>query len=244
MFSLCITTWNRWSFLQKNIPFYLENELISEIIISDENGNDIKLIEKQFPNNSKLKLFKNDKILGPFLNKLKCCKYASNEWIVLIDSDNFVDIDYFNIAHQYIIKSSKNLNNESIIAPSMANPNFDYRFLSNVILSKNNIKNYYNNAMFNCFVNTGNYIINKNLIDNLKDIDKEMDIIETSACDVKFMNTLFLEQFSKFNIHVVENLKYDHFVHDESIYLKTYMKTQDTINKVNDRFYRCVNFLL
>ena len=237
MFSLCITTLNRWSFLEKNIPKYLENELISEIIISDENGNDIKLIQEHFPNHSKLKLFKNDTILGPFLNKIKCCKHSSNEWIALIDSDNFADLDYFTKASEYISSNISLLNKESIIAPSFASPNFDYEFLTNVILTKNNIRNYNNvNPMFNCFVNTGNYILNKNLIHNLN-VDRELELIKTSsACDVKFMNTLFLEQFPNLNIHIVKKMEYEHVVHDESVYLKTYMKTQGAINKVNERF--------
>ena len=240
MFSLCITTLNRFDdFLKKNIPKYLENKFISEIIISDESSsNDFKLLQEHFGDNSKIKLLKNKTTLGPFLNKLKCCKHASYEWIVLIDSDNFADIDYFSTAQQYIERFSKKLNNESIIAPSMASPNFDYNFLANIILTKNNIRSYYNNPMFNCFINTGNYIINKNLIDNLT-FEKEMSLIKTSsACDVKFMNTLFLEQFENLNIHIVENMKYSHVVHDESVYLKNYMKTQDTINEVNDRFYK------
>lgn len=231
---------NRWDFLKQNVPKYLENELISEIIISDESSSDdFKLIQKKFPSNSKLKVFKNDKILGPFLNKIKCCGYATNEWIALIDSDNFADVDYFSTAYKYIQASSK-INDESIIAPSMASPNFDYTFLANIILRKNNIRSYYNNSIFNCFINTGNSIINKKLLDNLS-FSNELSLIETSsACDVKLMNTLFLEQFKNLNIHVVENMKYKHVVHDESVYLKNYMKTQDTINKVNDRFHKCV----
>ena len=241
MFSLCIATLNRFdNFLKKNIPRYLENDLISEIIISDESSsNDFKLLQEHFPDNIKLKLLKNETVLGPFLNKIRCCKEASNEWIVLMDSDNFADIDYFKIAEKYIT-SSLNINDKTILSPSMASPNFDYTFLANIILTKNNIRSYYNNPMFNCFINTGNYIINKNLIDTLS-FEKELGLIETSnACDVKLMNTLFFEQFENLNIHVVKNMKYDHVVHEESVYLKNYMKTQDTINKVNDRFYKCI----
>jgi len=242
MFSLCIPTLDRFdSFLKNNIQKYLGNEFISEIIISDENGNDIKLIQEYFPVNDKLKLFKNEKILGPFLNKFKCCTYAKNEWIALLDSDNFADIDYFKISKKYILEKNNNsINKESIVAPCMASPNFDYRFLNNVILTKNNIKNFYNIPMFNTFINTGNYIINKNLIDKLK-LDNDLSLIESSsACDVKIMNTLFLEQFENLNIHIVENMIYEHCVHDNSIYLQTYIRTHDTINKVNDRFYRFV----
>jgi hypothetical protein len=242
MFSLCITTLNRFDFLKKNIPKYLENELISEIIISDEaSSDDFKLLQQHFPDNSKLKIFKNETVLGPFLNKIRCCKEASNEWIVLLDSDNFAGIDdYFKIAEKYIASSSHNINKKTILSPSMASPNFDYKFLANIILTKNNIRNYYSNPMFNCFINTGNYIINKNLIDTLN-FEKDIELIQKShACDVKLMHTLFLEQFENFNIHIVKNIKYNHVVHDESIYLKNFMKTQDTINKVRDRFYKSV----
>ena len=243
MFSLCITTLNRFDFLKKYIPRYLENGFISEIIISDESSsNDFKLLQEYFPdNNNKLKLVKNETVLGPFLNKIRCCKEASNEWIVLMDSDNFADIDnYFKIAQKYITSSSHNINEKTILSPAMASPNFDYKFLANIILTKNNIRNYYNNPMFNCFINTGNYIINKNLIDTLN-FEKDIELIQkSSACDVKLMNTLFFEQFENLNIHVVENMKYDHVVHGESVYLKNYIKTQDTINIVNDRFYKCI----
>ena len=59
----------------------LKNPLISEIIICDQNGNDInkikKIISKEYLE-SKLKLFINEKPLGTFLNKINCCKRASN----------------------------------------------------------------------------------------------------------------------------------------------------------------------
>ena len=59
-------------------------DLIDEIIISDENGNDAKKIQRDFPNNNKIIINVNSRKLGPFLNKLTCCKLAKNEWITLI----------------------------------------------------------------------------------------------------------------------------------------------------------------
>ena len=96
MFSLCIPTLDRFDdFLSRYLVQYLENEYINEIIITDENGDDIEKINKTFPNNNKLILIKNDSRLGPFLNKIKACSFAKNEWIVLMDSDNFAHKDYF-----------------------------------------------------------------------------------------------------------------------------------------------------
>ena len=57
MFTLCIPTLNRFDdFLSKYLPKYLENNLINEIIITDENGDDVNKIKNAF-SNSKLKLF-------------------------------------------------------------------------------------------------------------------------------------------------------------------------------------------
>ena len=67
MFSLCIPTMDRYdSFLIANLPKYLSNKRINEIVISDENGNDVKKIQKDFPNSNKLKLFVNTERLGHF----------------------------------------------------------------------------------------------------------------------------------------------------------------------------------
>jgi hypothetical protein len=75
MFSLCITTKDRYNdFLSEYIPKYLENPYIDEIIISDENGNDFNKIKERFSSNLKLRLYKNEYVLGPFLNKIKVLK--------------------------------------------------------------------------------------------------------------------------------------------------------------------------
>jgi hypothetical protein len=240
MISLCITTKDRYNdFLSEYIPKYLENPYIQEIIISDENGNDFNKIKEQIPCNSRLRLYKNEVILGPFLNKLQVLKKAKNEWIALIDSDNFANIDYFEVAIDYIKRQSPN--EFSILLPSFAKPNFDYRKFEDNIITKDNIRNVENidKSLFNTLINTGNYVINKNLID-LIDISKENeDLISSShACDVKYFNTLVLEQFPSFQLHVIKDLHYSHMVHNNSIYLQTSMnmKYRNTINVINSRF--------
>jgi hypothetical protein len=52
--SLCIPTKNRWNFLKVNIPKYLENPYINEIVICDENGEDAKMIQETFKDNEKI----------------------------------------------------------------------------------------------------------------------------------------------------------------------------------------------
>ena len=107
--SLCITTKDRFeTFLDKSLEkyvTYLDEDIIDEIVICDENGNDYdKILHKygKFISENKLRVYKNEKILGVFLNKLKVCKLAKNEYVSLIDSDNFAAKSYFETAKNHI----------------------------------------------------------------------------------------------------------------------------------------------
>jgi len=234
-------------FLSKYLVKYLDNEYINEIIITDETGNDVEKIKHAFPDNSKLVLIKNKHRLGPFLNKLKACSLAKNEWIVLMDSDNFADTDYFMIAKKYIeekVGEQKNI----ILAPCKARPNFDFSHLSGFIYKKgdfrknnenekNIIQKHHHNS--SGLMNTGNYVINKYLINNL-DLQSETDNInKSSACDVIYFNTLLFEQLD-LNIHVIHNLEYDHVVHNGSIYLQTARNYKDFNDLVHNRYNNLV----
>ena len=99
-------------FLKNNLTKYLQIDLIDEIVICDENGEDVKKIQRDFPNNDKLRLFVNEK-LGHFLNKIAYVKQAKNEWIALIDSDNFLIM----IILKKNLLLKKNLNKNSILSP-------------------------------------------------------------------------------------------------------------------------------
>jgi len=219
-------------FLSKYLPDYIGNPLVNEIIICDENGKDAEKIRKAHPDVSKLHVYVNENTLGPFLNKLQVCKKASNEWIVLMDSDNFADDKYFEIAKLYI-DGQTFLTKCNILSPCHATPNFDYTKFQGSVITKQTTKKDHLTLM-----NTGNYVINKFLIDNIC-IEKEKDNIpNSSACDVIYFNTLLFEQFQDLQMHVVRDLKYLHVVHKGSIYAlthKTHRNFNETIYKRYNR---------
>lgn len=246
MFTLCIPTMNRFDdFLSRYLISYLDNEYIDEIIITDENGNDVEKIKERFPDNPKLRLITNETRLGPFLNKLKACSLAKKEWIVLMDSDNFAPQEYFSTAKNYIENVIGEENKNIILAPSKARPRFDYSHLSGFVYKKGNFSNNHHlenqikpwhNTPSHVLMNTGNYVINKYLLDNLN-INSETDnISKSSACDVIYLNTLLFEQLD-LNMHIVPNLEYDHVVHDGSIYIQTCNDFGDFINSVHTRYF-------
>ena len=225
--SLCITTLNRFdNFLSKSLNNYLEylkNGLIDEIIINDENGNDYEKIQEKYNDilktNPNFKIYKNEEKLGVFKNKLKVCSYASNEYIALIDSDNFPDEKYFKIIKKYIEKNHKKLPQNIIMAPSNAinknsSPYLNYKEFENQIITKTNIKQNLSNIKFQVLLNTGNYIISKNITDNIQYNNNLMDII--SGCDVVFFNLLSFMQYPDLELHIIEGLEYLHTEHTES----------------------------
>jgi len=246
-FTLCIPTMDRYDvFLKNYLPKYIENSLINEIIITDENGNDIDKINNSNIDKTKLKLYKNNNRLGPFMNKLTACKYSSNEWIALIDSDNFADENYFKISRDYINTISNT--NYDIISPSFAQPNFDYRHLNGKIINKQNLSDIVKYDHFNkgnktgieTLMNTGNYILNKKLINEINLDNETQNIKYSSACDVIYFNTLLFEQFN-LQFHIISDLSYIHNVHNDSIYMKTHHHFTDFNALIHNRFKSLYN---
>lgn len=239
---------NRILFLKENVPKYLENPLISEVIITDENGSDAE--ELKTLNNSKLKIFVNEQRLGPLLNKMKALSLASNEWIALIDSDNFAPAEYFLTAAQFIQKKKPAAN--SIIAPSEALPGYlterfyghdgyNYKPYAGKNINLDYIKTISQNKLQNnCnipnMLNLGNYIINKSIVN--PNISKEnlQTIAHSSSFDVFYFNLLLFEQFN-INFHVIPRMIYYHSIHEDSIYLKTHKENNTYENEIKERFF-------
>ena len=251
-FTLCIPTMNRFDdFLKRNLPYFIEEPRIDQIIICDENGADVQKIAKEF-HSEKLLLVTNTKRLGCLLNKMKCMSLSRNEWICLMDSDNFPDSNYFTNANKYIEKHQldKPYSNKNVIlSPCFAIPKFCFHALIDRVITKNNLNEHLDYEKAQCIpsiegietlMNHGNYIINKCIPDNL-DLSQEAEIIpNTNACDVIFFNTLAFEQLN-LHFHIVAGLEYYHTQHDGSIYWEEGGKTSDTRMEIYKRFNRLSN---
>ena len=177
--------------MQKHIPKYLENPLIDEIVICDENGDDAALIDGAF-RSPKLRVYVNDSRLGAFRNKQKVCLLAKNEWVALIDSDNFADRDYFAAFHKLAARGELRLG--TIYAPVAARGARTFHAFSGARIGFSAFRKRLAEEAVTPF-NTGNYILNRLYMENL-DLCGESDwIAACSASDVVYMNYLFLKQF-------------------------------------------------
>lgn len=231
MFTLCIPTMNRYEkYLKHNLPKYLQNKLINEIIISDENGNDAKRIKQQFEDNKKIIININRSKQGPFMNKYICCKMATTEWIVVIDSDNFANEEYFHKMKEFIDKNI--FNKYTILSPDYASDVFQWKHLSR----KNNILNketYHtikqlddehtlskiNVGCLSHLMNVGNYVINKSIIEDIV-LSRHIEIIKNSySFDVVLFLFLCFEQLN-LDFILVPDCHYHHECSADSVYIQ------------------------
>lgn len=229
-FSLCIPTMNRFDkFLCHYLEEYIQlknDNIIDEIIVCDENGNDYDKIIQTYGEhpNSPIKVYKNEYTLGAFLNKAKVCTLANpNNFIALIDSDNFVDKTYFEAVKEYISKNQIKLSDHILLAPENAKPSTSLNFTPfRGIVTKNLLYQICNNYLLQALLNDGNYVFTPTTFSNLQ-YDPD-DIIKAGPYDVVVKTLLAFQQIEDFSVHVIPNMEYLHVIHDENFYIHTYQQ--------------------
>jgi hypothetical protein len=235
--SLCIPTMNRWDFLKVNIPQYLTNPYITEIVISDENGKDAEKIRTTFTD-PKIRVYVNNSCLGPFLNKNRVVSLAKNPFVCLMDSDNFAPLSYFEAWNKWLNGSLPNENTIYSPCRTIPQPNhegFDYRHFVGIYITNNNYKYYWKNIhMSSCLFNTGNYIVSKKMYlttetdPHLKHLEKER------SPDVMFKN-YFMWKNNNMIMVIVPGMEYNHIVHNDSYYIQELsMLNVDKFNSLYD----------
>jgi glycosyltransferase involved in cell wall biosynthesis len=216
--SLCIATMRRWSFLKDYIPEYLKNPYITEIIITDETGEDAREIQAAFTD-SRIKVHVNEHRLGAYLNKYKAVSLASNEWVCLMDSDNFAPVSYFDAWAKLLNGRIPNKESECFF-PSKALPALNYTHFIGTPITKDNYKAIWRLRQADAMFNTGNYIVPRDLYCRSVSTP-ELANYDTSclALDVQFRNYFLLMNGAIF--HIVPDMEYSHVVHSGSFYVTT-----------------------
>lgn len=218
MITLGITTYNRSDMVIESFQSILDNDLINEIVIVDD-CSDLSLFEDlkikiSHLDSNKIKLYRNDNNLKPLLNKLETIKKSSNDWVILLDSDNKITNEYVDVVAKlekdnnslYIPELLLNFNNDIIS---------DFSSMKNHVLNKDNIKNSLDNNSITTILNTGNFFVNKlQYIKTFENVSLEKNL-ETN--DSIYFSFLWLS--NNLNIQIVDNLKYFHRQHDGSWYL-------------------------
>ncbi len=225
--SLCITSYERTDMVLEVFEKVYDHPLIDEIVIVDDASTEEtwhKLIdlcidfESKYPEEhlDKILLVRNDENLGMSRNKAKAVSEARNEWVAIIDSDNILYPEYLDaldkVFHKPITVLEFELPEEVIYHPVFAEPEHDFKAFSGKLIDFTNAKEYLDNREFRVFLNTCNYVVNR---DEYLRVYKYDESIKES--DTIYFNTLWLEAGNAF--YVVPGMRYHHRKHSGSGWL-------------------------
>jgi glycosyltransferase involved in cell wall biosynthesis len=241
--SLCIPTMNRFKdYLTKFVPKYLDYDVFDEIIIVDENGLDKYQLDQQFADNPKVKVYTNDVRLGAFRNKLKCIEKATNEWVFLLDSDNFIGPDFAKRLREFVEETP--LNPKAIYCPEAALINWkpqpiatQTRFLGKR-LDKEAIKTLcvHNFSEMEFFLNEGNYLLNKAVLNY--DYNYWKELIDVCKCYDTIFFTFLMTYTNEMHLEIIPRLRYNYAAHQDSYYILNH-----DLKEVQDFYKQLLNLI-
>jgi glycosyltransferase involved in cell wall biosynthesis len=230
--SLCLTNYNRFEMLFESFSRVSMDGRVSEILIVDDHSEEFiqnkiwKVIDsgKVF-HGDKIKLFRNEKNLGCYRNKREAISKASNEFVIIFDSDNILTPSYIDRIFE------QEWSKDTVFAPDFAMPHFDYRSFAGTTLSKENVSKFVDKKHFSALINTMNYFVNRDEYLRVWE-----DRSEPWTADTALQNYNWLKAGNK--IKVLEGLQYEHRIeHTEhkSHYQEHNRKTGNQFNEVMDK---------
>jgi len=222
MITLSLTSWQRDSMTFDSFRHVLNDDRISEIVIVDDHSDERIYQNLVFMCNGidKIKIYRNETNLGCYHNKRRAVELASNEWVILFDSDNELKKDYLDS-----IYFPNDWQPHILYQPEWAKPHFDFRSFAGSIITKDNIKGYMRQKHFTTMLNAMNFFINR---DEFLKIPHRKE--ETWTADSIYFNYLWIKAGNK--IYVTPGMQYEHLVHNGSHYKNNVHKTGNLYNEV------------
>lgn len=214
--SFAVTTYNRFEFTVECIDNIINDERIGEIICSDDCSTDgsFELLKFYYSNKPKVKMFQNDKNVDCYKCKYLTVGRCSFDYCIIADSDNLFYKDYLDKIFE------QDWDENTILMPSFAKPQFNYRAYSGVTLVKENLKEYIDKPLLETCLNCMNYFVN---VKNYLEVwDGSVDPVTS---DSLYQNYNWIISGKKFKI--VDGLEYEHRIHENSHYINNVVRTGD-----------------
>jgi glycosyltransferase involved in cell wall biosynthesis len=209
----------------------LNDDRVSEIIIVDDCSPEstYRKIQVYTSGHEKIKLFRNRKNLGCYKNKREAISLATNEYVIIFDSDNIMTKGYIDKIFE------QEWNENVILAPDYV-VSFDYRHFAGLEINRRNVSKYVNMKQFDCLINTMNYFVHRDSY--LKVWDGS---IEPWTADTIYQNYRWIDSGRTFK--VVKGLEYEHrikhnFREEQSHYQTHVRMTGNLFNNLMNKLRR------
>jgi glycosyltransferase involved in cell wall biosynthesis len=213
---ICIPTWNRVDMTLKSFNKVYDDPRVKNIVIVDDASplhiyQELKERTRDMP---KVKLYRNVTNRDCYANKYVAASLSTTDYCIILDSDNQIDTLYLDKIFE------QEWDKDTVLAPDWAMPMFNYTDYANLIVTKENLPEYIDKPMFETCLNCMNYFVNKDSYCEVWDAE-----IDPVTSDSLYQNYNWL--MSGRCIHIVDGLRYDHLVHDESHYINNVQRTGD-----------------
>lgn len=220
MISICIPTWMRTDLLFESYSKVIDDDRISEIVIVDDCSTDEVWVKmcNTIGNHPKIKLFRNEKNLDCYRNKREAVSKVSNEWVILLDSDNVIGVDYLDALYKTYPNEDGTFYKNVIYQPVFAKPSFNFTEYKRLSISKKNVHKYIESGNFATMLNAMNFFVNRD--EYLRVWDGSVDPVTSDSI---YFNYKWLEAGN--SIYVVPGLEYEHRVHKGSHYQNNVKRT-------------------
>lgn len=226
--SLSITSYNRFDLTINSFKNVINDNRIDDILILDDGSTDgsFENLKEYFKDNKKIRVLSQVITKKSQLNKKDAVELSLNDWVILLDSDNVITSSYLDAIPSI-------LDDNCIYTASWVKPQFDFRKYQNIVFNRDTIKDYIKIETFpsllSACMNDGNYLCNKNVY--LKNFKYNPEIL---GADV--INHLYNHFKNDGVLTVVENLHYDHLVHDGSMFLANVDKNMKDAKTIETQF--------
>jgi len=214
MITVAIPYYNNEKYLEKTLELPLSSDFVSEIIIHDDCSD--HQIESTHP---KIKIYRNDVNLGAFKNKYLAVSKSSNEWVYLLDSDNYFFDDSLDVVKnispqrgRYYSPSQLHLVDDGLdVTLNGKIIKYDFGLIdacsAKFLLSEDN-------RDFHWLINTGNFFVNRDdYIESMKKVFEDPNYPYFEADAIVFCYNWLKNGNS---IEVVDNLWYNHTLRSNS----------------------------
>jgi glycosyltransferase involved in cell wall biosynthesis len=213
---ICIPTWNRVEMTLKSFSKVYDDPRVKNIVIVDDMS-DLPVyseLKRECDKLKKVKLYRNLSNRDCYANKYVAVSLSTTDYCIILDSDNQIDTLYLDKIFE------QEWDKDTILAPDWAMPMFNYTDYANLIVTKENLPEYIDKPMFETCLNCMNYFVNKHSYCEVWDAE-----VDPVTSDSLFQNYNWL--MSGRYMHIVDGLRYDHLVHDESHYINNVQRTGD-----------------
>lgn len=212
---------NRWEpFLSSFLQIYLDNSLVTYVLVCDETGSDIESIQaSQWRDHPKLILRPNNRRVGIYHNKRGCVQQSPTEWVALLDSDNLFRHDFFDSLadiwrsegadpmHLYAAGHVFHHDLEAETQTAIIH--------GDVLVRRQNWNDVvYSGRNWNFMCNGGNWVLHRSAANVLPAAIMDKDVLATDAI---FMLRIMV--FHGYMLDVRSGLRYTHFGHGQSSFL-------------------------